>query len=74
MFNTHELQFDLGNGKKMMVFKHVVGSTEYVKGPREEKARYNFVVELITKAPRSPRLCDSPRTCRRTVCFDEIGN
>lgn len=34
-FNAYELLFDLGHGKKMMVFKHAVSSIEFVKTPRE---------------------------------------
>ena len=33
--NAYELLFDLGNGKKMMVFKHAVSSIEYTKKPKE---------------------------------------
>ena len=34
-FNAYELLFDLGNGKKMVVFKHAVSSIEYTKKPKE---------------------------------------
>lgn len=32
-FNAYELVFDLGNGKKMLVFKHAVASIEYQARP-----------------------------------------
>ncbi|MGB3943964.1 MAG: hypothetical protein WBK88_04140 [Methanothrix sp.] len=34
-FNAYELLFDLGHGKKMMVFKHAVSSIEFTKSPKE---------------------------------------
>lgn len=37
-FNNYELLFDLGSGKKMMVFKHAVSYIEFTKKPEEEEA------------------------------------
>lgn len=34
-FNAYELLFDLGHGKKMVVFKHAVSSIEFTKSPKE---------------------------------------
>jgi len=30
-YNAYEIQFNLGNGKKLMVFKHAISSIEYVQ-------------------------------------------
>jgi sRNA-binding regulator protein Hfq len=37
-FNAYELLFDLGSGKKTMVFKHAVSYIEFTKKPEEEEA------------------------------------